>query len=229
MKPIVRVIIPAFNEENAVGKVIDDLPKEWVTEVVVVDNNSSDQTKQRAQDAGATVLDETFQGYGASCLKGIEYLKTLTDSTDIVVFIDADYSDYPEELDKLIAPIIENNVDLVIGSRALGNREQGSMTIPQIFGNWLATTLIRLFFGFRFTDLGPFRAIRFSKLLDLDMQDKTYGWTVEMQVKAVKQQLSCFEIPVNYRNWVGISKISGTIKGTMLAGYKILITIFQSL
>ena len=222
------VIIPAFNEENAVGKVIKDLPKDKVDEVVVVNNNSTDKTAETAQEAGATVLLETNMGYGNACLKGIDYLKTQRSKpTDIVVFIDADYSDYPEQLLNLVAPIENGKADLVIGSRALGNREKGSMTFPQIFGNWLATSIMRLFFGAKFTDLGPFRAIRFESLMALDMQDKTYGWTVEMQVKAVKKQLSYCEIPVDYRNRIGFSKISGTVKGTVLAGYKIITTIFK--
>lgn len=229
MTKIVRVIIPAFNEENAVASVIRDIPKGLVEEIVVVDNNSSDQTILNATNAGATVLSEKFQGYGASCLKGISYLKNLEDKTDIVVFLDADYSDYPEQLRELIEPILTDNADLVIGSRHRGNKEPGSMTIPQLFGNWLATRLISLFFGHSFTDLGPFRAIRFKSLLDLNMLDKTYGWTVEMQIKALKNNLRCEEIPVDYRNRVGVSKISGTVKGTILAGYKIIGTIFKYL
>ncbi|MEQ8625051.1 MAG: glycosyltransferase family 2 protein [Vicingaceae bacterium] len=222
------VIIPAFNEENAIGKVINDLPKDKVDEVIVVNNNSTDKTAETAKAAGATVLLEANMGYGNACLKGIEYLKTIRSKpTDIVVFIDADYSDYPEQLVNLVAPIEADKADLVIGSRALGNREKGSMTFPQIFGNWLATSMMRLFFGARFTDLGPFRAIRYESLMALDMQDKTYGWTVEMQVKAAKQELNYCEVPVDYRNRIGFSKISGTVKGTVLAGYKIITTIFK--
>ncbi|UTW61133.1 glycosyltransferase family 2 protein [bacterium SCSIO 12741] len=221
------VIIPAFNEENAIGKVLADIPSNWVNEVIVVDNNSSDQTAQAATDAGATVLQETFQGYGAACLKGIEYCRQRSPRPDIIVFLDADYSDYPEELPHLVNPINKDGIDMVIGSRALGQRERGSMTIPQVFGNWLATTLLRWIYGAKFTDLGPFRSIRFPALLDLNMQDKTYGWTVEMQLKAVRNGLRYAEVPVNYRNRVGKSKISGTVKGTVMAGYKILMTIFQ--
>lgn len=221
------VIIPAFNEENAVGKVLNDIPKHLVHEIVVVNNNSNDQTATVAADCGATVLDERKQGYGAACLKGIEYFKNKTEKPDIIVFIDADYSDYPEEMKLLVKPILENDADMVIGSRALGKRQKGSMTFPQIFGNWLATNLIYLFYKVRFTDLGPFRAIKWESLLQLNMVDKTYGWTVEMQVKAAKQNLKSVEIPVNYRTRVGFSKISGTIKGTVLAGYKIITTIFK--
>lgn len=228
MKGNTVVIIPAFNEENAVGKVVRDIPKEWVDEIIVVNNNSTDKTSEAAEKEGATVLFEEVKGYGNACLKGIEYLKNQRkNSTEIVVFIDADYSDYPEEMVQLIQPIQEGKVDMVIGSRALGSKEAGSMTIPQIFGNWLATTLMRIMFGAKFTDLGPFRAIRYSSLLALDMQDRTYGWTVEMQVKAVRQGLSYCELPVNYRNRIGFSKISGTVKGTILAGYKIITTLFK--
>ena len=230
MKEKVVVIIPAFNEENAVGKVVRDIPKELVDEVIVVNNNSTDKTSESALKEGATVLFEEVKGYGNACLKGIDYLKNnRNDSTDIVVFLDADYSDYPEQMIDLISPIQNNTMDMVIGSRALGNREVGSMTIPQIFGNWLATHLMRILFGAKSTDLGPFRAIRYSSLLALDMQDRTYGWTVEMQIKAIKKKINYCEIPVDYRNRIGFSKISGTFKGAVLAGYKIITTIFRYL
>ncbi|MGY8952558.1 MAG: glycosyltransferase family 2 protein [Flavobacteriales bacterium] len=229
MKPIVNVVIPAFNEENAVGKVIAEIPKELVTDIIVVDNNSSDKTQEIARNAGATVLEEKFQGYGASCLRGLSYIAEKHPNTDIVVFIDADYSDYPEDMIKIVDQIINHNQDLVIGSRALGNKENGSMTIPQIFGNWLATFLVALLYKQKFTDLGPFRAIGYQKLLELNMQDRTYGWTVEMQIKAAKLKFKCVDVPVDYRVRVGVSKISGTIKGTLLAGYKIITTIFKSL
>lgn len=226
----VVVIIPAFNEENAVGKVVAEIPKDWVNEIIVVNNNSTDKTSEAAAAEGATVLFEETKGYGRACLKGIDYLKTQrSEPTDIVVFLDADYSDYPIQMTDMIRLIQDNEADLVIGSRALGKREGGSMTVPQVFGNWLATTLMRIFYGFKFTDLGPFRAIRYSSLIDMEMQDKTYGWTVEMQVKALKNKLKCVEIPVDYRNRIGFSKISGTVKGTFLAGYKIITTIFKYL
>lgn len=225
----IAVVIPAFNEENAIVDVIKDIDKSLVGEIVVVDNNSSDQTKIKAQEQGATVLEESFQGYGASCLKGINYLLNQEKPPDIFVFLDADYSDFPEQLNELIAPILNDNIDMVIGSRALGNREKGSMTFPQVFGNWLATRLIKLFYGVTFTDLGPFRAIKRDALVGLKMQDKTYGWTVEMQVKAAKLNLKTAEVPVDYRNRIGVSKISGTLKGTVLAGYKILWTIAKNL
>ncbi len=222
------VIIPAFNEENAIGEVIREIP-EGITEVVVVNNASTDNTAQIAQQAGATVLFEPVPGYGRACLKGIDYLKKSTPQPDIIVFLDGDHSDYPEEIPMVAKPIIERDADLVIGSRALGNKEQGSMTPQQIFGNWLATRLLKLFYNTKFTDLGPFRAIRFDKLLELNMQDTTYGWTVEMQLKAAKLKMKCMEVPVRYRKRIGVSKISGTLKGTVMAGYKIITTIFKYL
>jgi len=225
----ILVIIPAFNEENSVGNVVRDIPAEFVDEVVVVNNNSNDQTAVEAARAGAIVLDEPVQGYGRACLRGITYAQSRQQKPDIVVFLDADYSDYPGEMTALVAPILSNKADMVIGSRALGNRERGSMTPQQVFGNWLATTLLRWLYGVQYTDLGPFRAIRFDSLLALNMQDKTYGWTVEMQLKAAKQGLRITEIPVSYRKRIGFSKISGTLKGTVLAGYKIITTIFKYL
>lgn len=220
----VDVVIPAFNEALSIDKVISDIPKEWVRNILVVNNNSSDRTSEVARKAGAIVLDELRQGYGFACLKGLEYLKQ--DPPDIVVFLDADYSDYPEQLPQLIAPILSNQFDFVIGSRALGRREAGSMTPQQLFGNALATWLIRQFHGFRYTDLGPFRAITWPALQRLSMQDQTYGWTVEMQLKALKNSLRITEIPVDYRCRIGHSKVSGTVKGTILAGYKILKWVF---
>jgi glycosyltransferase involved in cell wall biosynthesis len=225
----ISVIIPAFNEENGVGQVIREIPKHLIDEIIVVNNASTDKTDIIARENGATVLHESTPGYGRACLKGIEYAKRLAIRPDIIVFLDADHSDYPEEITQLIQPILDNKAELVIGSRALGNKEKGSMTPQQIFGNWLATRLLKLLYKVRFTDLGPFRAIRFDKLLELDMQDKTYGWTVEMQLKAAKKGLKCVEIPVRYRKRIGVSKISGTVKGTLMAGYKILFTIFKYL
>ncbi len=228
--PAIFVIIPAFNEQNAVCNVISEIPKDLVDEVIVVNNGSTDNTVKQALSCGATVLDESIKGYGIACLKGIDYLKNKPiNNSDIVVFIDADFSDFPSEMPKLVEPIKTNRADLVIGSRALGKKEIGSMTPQQVFGNWLATSLLKLFYKVEFTDLGPFRSIRFDKLLQIDMQDKTYGWTVEMQLKAAKQGLRCMEIPVNYRRRIGKSKVSGTVKGTILAGYKILWTIFKYL
>ncbi len=221
------VIIPALNEEKSIPKVIHDIPKNIVSEIIVVNNASTDNTAFVAKSAGAIVLDEPQKGYGYACLKGMAYVETK--QPDILVFMDADYSDFPEELPLLIEPILKKKADLVIGSRALGSKESGSMTIPQIFGNWLATRLLYFFYGVKFTDLGPFRAIRWDALQQLNMQDKTYGWTVEMQLKAAKNNLKCVEVAVNYRKRIGYSKVSGTIKGTFMAGYKILWTIFKYL
>ena len=224
---ITDVIIPAYNEEDAIANVIRALPLAVLREIVVVNNNSSDATTEHAIAAGATVLLESRQGYGFACLKGIEYLSSKQAPPDIVLFIDADFSDYPEDAALILEPIVNSSADLVIGSRSLGTKEKGSMTIPQVFGNWLATGLLKFIYQIHFTDLGPFRAIKFTRLLELQMKDTTYGWTVEMQLKAAKQRLRCTEVPVRYRKRVGVSKISGTVKGTVLAGYKILFTIFK--
>lgn len=221
------VIIPAWNEAPSIGKVVQDIDQSLVGEVVVVDNNSKDSTAMVAREAGATVLFEGEQGYGAACLKGIAYMNDLDDKPDLVVFMDADYSDYAEEMPELIAPILQGEADMVIGSRALGQREKGSMTPQQVFGNWLATRMIRLFFGHRYTDLGPYRAITRSALNQIGMRDRNYGWTVEMQIKALQHDLRVAEIPVNYRMRIGVSKVSGTLKGTVMAGYKIIFTIFK--
>ena len=224
--PRIKVIIPAFNEADSIGLVIQDIP-DLVEEVIVVSNNSTDQTEENARKAGASVLTETRKGYGYACLKGMDYVAAQQEKPDIIVFLDGDYSDYPEQLSAIIQPILQENIDFVIGARVDRLREEGSMTFPQIFGNWLATRLMRLFFGVRFTDLGPFRAIKYEKLLALKMEDKTYGWTVEMQLKAIKQKLSYVEVPVNYRNRIGVSKVSGTLKGAVMAGVKILGWIFK--
>lgn len=229
MLPKIAVIIPAYNEEKSIAKVIADIPKEIVHEIVVISNTSTDKTEENAKNAGATVLRENKKGYGNACLCGIYYLQKQLEKPEIIVFLDGDYSDFPEEIPDLIRPILQENQDMVIGSRVLGKRERGSLTPQQIFGNWLATRLISLFYGVHYTDLGPFRAIKFEKLLALKMQDKTYGWTVEMQVKAAKMGFLATEIPVKYRVRIGVSKVSGTIKGSILAGYKILGTIFWEL
>ena len=226
-KPSIDVVIPAFNEQESIVHILKDMPMDWVREVVVVNNNSTDDTVKRASGNGATVLDEPRQGYGYACLKGIDYLNNKTDQPDIIVFMDADYSDHPEELPFVVQPIIERNMDMVIGSRSLGTRENKSMMPQQLFGNWLATRLIKLFYGVKFTDLGPFRALKFNKLKELNMQDTTYGWTVEMQVKAAKRKYEFCEVAVSYRERIGVSKITGTITGTILAGYKILFTILK--
>ncbi|MFT5103619.1 MAG: glycosyltransferase involved in cell wall biosynthesis [Candidatus Latescibacterota bacterium] len=226
MQSSIVVIIPAFNEASSIGKVLADIPSE-VQEVIVVNNGSTDATVSVALEHNATVVHEDRKGYGYACLKGMEYIATKSKKPSIVVFLDGDYSDYPEELTKIVAPILEEKVDLVIGARVKRLRESGSMTFPQIFGNWLANRLMWLIFGSKFTDLGPFRAINYNKLLALNMEDKTYGWTVEMQLKALKKKYSYREIPVNYRNRIGVSKVSGTIKGAIFAGIKILSWIFK--
>ena len=226
---IIKVIIPAYNEQNSIAKVIGDIPPDWVEEVVVVNNNSNDHTVINAQQAGATVLEEHRQGYGYACLCGIAYVSQQVVKPDIIVFMDADYSDHPEELPALVQPIIDNKADLVIGSRALGQRERGAMTPQQVWGNWLATKLLKWLYGAHFTDLGPFRAIRYDSLMQLGMRDQTYGWTVEMQLKAAQQGLRCVEVPVRYRQRIGVSKVSGTVKGTIMAGYKIIGTIIKYL
>lgn len=224
--PNIKVIIPAYNEADSIAHVIKDIP-DIVNEIIVVSNNSTDDTEKNAGIAGATVLTESNKGYGYACLKGMNYISTQTKKPDIIVFLDGDYSDYPEELTKIVSPIMNDNVDFVVGARIKELRENGSMTLPQIFGNWLATSLMSLFFRAKFTDLGPFRAIKYDKLLNLNMEDKTYGWTVEMQLKVLKQKLSYIEVPVNYRNRIGVSKVSGTIKGAIFAGVKILGWIFK--
>lgn len=223
------VIIPAYNEEKSIGLVVQAIPKNLVTTVLVVNNNSTDTTKARALEAGAVVLDEYRKGYGHACLKGISYLKNLPQAPDIVVFMDADFSDYPEEIEHLLKPIKVDGADLVIGSRTLGVKEEGALTPQQLIGNRIATFLLRLFYGVKYTDLGPFRAIKYTHLLSLDMKDTTYGWTVEMQLKAAKKKMRIVEVPVSYRKRIGTSKISGTLKGTLLAGYKIITTIFKYL
>ncbi|PPK84644.1 glycosyl transferase family 2 [Neolewinella xylanilytica] len=226
---VIDVIIPAFNEERSIGLVIDELPRHLIREVIVCDNNSTDRTAQVGADAGATVVRENRPGYGSACLRGMSHIATrpAAEQPDVVVFIDGDHSDYPGQLPELLAPIERFGYDLVIGSRALGKAERGSMTFPQIFGNWLATNLIRVFYGYEFTDLGPFRAIRYPALVALRMEDPDFGWTVEMQVRAAKAGLKCTEVPVGYRRRIGVSKISGTVRGTVLAGHKILWTIFK--
>lgn len=222
------VIIPAFNEEAAVGKVVEEIP-DYVEEIIVVDNNSTDQTAATARKAGATVLFEKQKGYGKACLKGIDYLINKSEKPEIVVFLDADYSDYPQQMDRVIQPILDQKAQLVIGSRELGNREKGSMTVPQVFGNRLSSILLKLLYGASFTDLGPFRAITYHALIGLKMRDQNFGWTVEMQVKALKQKLPYCEVPVDYKSRIGHSKVSGTFKGSVMAGYKIISTIFKYL
>ncbi len=224
--PRIAVLIPALNEEASLPYVLADLAKEIVNEVVVIDNGSSDRTAEVARSGGATVLNELRRGYGSACLAGIEYLKS--QEPDIVVFLDADYSDHPDELLAVVRPIVAEGADFVIGSRTKGEAEPGALLFQSRFGNALATWLIRLLYGFTYSDLGPFRAIRFPALLGLGMTDRTYGWNVEMQIKAVRRRLRITEVPVRYRKRAGgESKVSGTVSGTFLAGYKILWTVFR--
>ena len=228
-QPRISVIIPAHNEAQAIALVLTEIPAGLVQEVIVVDNNSSDNTGQVAQANGATVLREPRPGYGYACLAGMAYAfgKPQSERPEIVVFLDGDHSDYPAQMPELLAPLLQGAADMVIGSRALGVRERGSLLPQQRFGNWLASRLLRLRYGGTVTDLGPFRAILAPALLSLHMEDKTYGWTVEMQVKAARQGLRTVEVPVRYRKRIGTSKVSGTVRGTLGAGYKILWTIFR--
>ena len=219
--PSVAVIIPAVNEEQSIGRVVKDIPKD-VRWVIVVDNGSTDGTASAAREQGAQVLSEPRRGYGYACLAGIANLPA---GAEVVVFMDGDYSDYPAELHDLLSEMNEHQADLVVGSRVLGEREKGSLTLQQRFGNWLSTRLIHLLYGFSYTDLGPFRAIRADALRRLNMQDCTYGWTVEMQIKALQHRMKVVEIPVRYRKRIGKSKVSGTISGSVQAGAKILWTI----
>lgn len=224
--PIIDVIIPAYNEEKSIPKVIAEIPS-LVRNIVVANNNSTDRTGEVAGSAGSKVVFEPQKGYGKACLTAMDWIKKQEIQPDIVVFLDGDYSDYPEELLDLIQPILDQKADMVIGSRALGERESGSMTFPQVFGNWLATTMMKYMQGAKFSDLGPFRAIVWTKLLDLNMIDQNFGWTIEMQIKAHKARLRYTEVPVNYRKRIGVSKVSGTVKGVFGAGYKIIYTIFK--
>ncbi len=228
-QPRISVIIPAYNEAGAIAQVLAEIPAGLVQEVIVVDNNSKDATGAIAQAAGATVRHEARPGYGYACLAGMAYAfdRPQSEQPEIIVFLDGDHSDYPEQMPELLAPLLSGTADMVIGSRALGERERGSLLPQQRFGNWLATRLLRLRFGGHFTDLGPFRAILAHALLRLNMEDKTYGWTVEMQIKAARLGLRTVEVPVRYRRRIGTSKVSGTVRGTIGAGYKILWTIYR--
>ena len=213
------VIIPALNEEKSISKVVNSIPN-IVDEIIVINNGSDDSTAIKASISGAKVIHEYRKGYGYACLKGIDYLNK--NPPDIVVFLDGDYSDYPEDLEAIIKPILEKNVQFVIGARVKFLREKGALTPQQIFGNTLACLLMRLLYKANFTDLGPFRAIGWKNLVALEMSDKTYGWTIEMQLKVLRRKIKYTEVPVRYRKRIGYSKVSGTVKGTIMAGYKIL-------
>ncbi len=227
MDPVIDIIIPAFNEEAAIGHVLDDIPRKMVRHIIVCDNNSTDRTAHVAREHGAVVVHEPRAGYGSACLRGMAYIASQEMKPDIVVFLDGDHSDHPQQLPQLVRPITDDKADIVIGSRVLGRADKGSLMPQQRFGNWLATLLLRIIYGVNYTDLGPFRAIRYESLLTLGMCDPDYGWTVEMQLKAAKKGLRQSEVPVDYRVRIGESKVSGTVKGTIGAGYKILYTIFR--
>lgn len=223
MRSRVSVVIPAYNEEQGIPAVLGAIPPGLASEIIVVDNGSTDGTAEQAAQQGARVVTEPKRGYGRACLAGIAAL----DRPDIVVFVDADYSDHPEEMGTLVAPIVEDRADFVIGSRTTGRAERGALLPQARFGNWLATGLIRILYHTRYTDLGPFRAIDYAVLKDLAMEDETFGWTVEMQVKAARRKLRVMEVPVSYRRRIGVSKITGTVMGSLRAGYWILLTIFR--
>ena len=225
MNPKISVIIPAFNEESSIGLVLNDLPQETLHEIIVVDNASTDTTGEVARESGARVVEEKQKGYGSACLRGIAELN----QPDIVVFLDGDYSDYPEEVTQLLQPIISGEQDFVLGSRMILPESRQALLPQARYGNRLAVFLMRVFFGHRYTDLGPFRAIRYDSLVNIGMQDTNFGWTVEMQIKAVQKGLRILEIPVRYRQRVGVSKITGTVSGTLKAGTKIIYTIFKYL
>lgn len=227
---VIDVIIPALNEEASVGKVLHAIPKDLVRRIYVCDNGSTDKTAENARAAGALVCHEARRGYGSACLKGISCILTgpPDEYPEVLVFLDADFSDDPSEMSLLIDAMQSRNLDLVIGSRVLGRREEGSLTTAQRFGNALSTWLIRWLFHQAYTDLGPFRAIRWEALIKMSMEDPDYGWTVEMQVKAAKLKMKTGEVPVSYRNRIGKSKVSGTIRGVIGAGSKILYIIFKS-
>ena len=218
-KDTIKVIIPALNEAASIGKIIQEIPS-FVEEIIVVDNNSTDTTAKVAGQSGATVLEEKQIGYGYACLRGLTYLEK--DPPNIVVFLDGDYSDYPEEMESIVLPIINKKVDFVLGARVAQLREPYALSPQQRYGNALACWLLKKLYGGKFSDLGPFRAIRWNRLKELKMKDKTYGWTIEMQLKVLRHHIPYLEVPVRYRNRIGHSKVSGTVKGTLSAGVKIL-------
>lgn len=222
----IDIVIPAFNEEASLPLVLGAIPRPPVRRVVVTDNNSSDRTAEVATSGGAEVVFEERAGYGSACLRGLRHLRE-TGPPEIVVFLDADFSDHPEELTSVVAPILEDRADLVIGSRVLGERQRGALLPQARAGNIVACVLIRILYRHRYTDLGPFRAIRWQALERLKMSDPDFGWTAEMQVKALRAGLRVAEVPVSYRKRIGVSKITGTVRGTVFAGYKILSTVLR--
>ncbi len=217
---IVDVIIPALNEEAALPFVLREIPRSLVRRVIVADNGSTDRTGTIAREHGAEVVREGERGYGAACLKALDHLAA--DPPAIVVFVDGDYSDHPTELPLLIDPIVQGYADLVVGSRARGRQEQGALSPQQRVGNVIACTALRFLYDATYTDLGPFRAIRWETLRSLGMKDRNYGWTVEMQIKAARRGVRHHEVPVSYRRRIGVSKVSGTVRGSVGAGAKIL-------
>lgn len=219
----VSVIIPVLNEQDSIGLVIRDIPAHLVTEIIVVDNGSTDRTAEMARNAGARVVRENHRGYGAACLRGI----ASANRPDIIVFMDGDYSDYPEEMERLVAPVVKGEADLVIGSRTAGARSKRVLPPHAYWGNRLTTWLITALHHYRYTDLGPFRAISHKGLMQLGMEDLNYGWTVEMQVKALIHGLNVVELPVSYRKRIGTSKVTGTMSGSVKAGIKMLYTVFS--
>ena len=218
--PTIDVVIPALNEERALPYVLADIPRPPVRRIVVADNGSTDATSAIAIENGAEVVHEPERGYGAACLKALAHLAS--DPPDIVVFLDGDYSDHPDELPQLVAPVVSGNAEMVIGSRATGRRTRGALSPQQRIGNVIASTAFRFLYGVHYTDLGPFRAIRWDTLQALQMQDRNYGWTVEMQIKAAQRRVPYSEVPVSYRQRIGVSKVSGTVRGSVSAGVKIL-------
>jgi len=225
--PVTDVIIPALDERESLPLVLAALPRERLREIVVVDNGSTDGTAEVARESGATVVDEPRKGYGQACLTGMATLAKRPIPPDVVVFLDADYSDHPDELPHLVEPIAGGRADFVVGSRALGEHERGALLPQARVGNFLASLLIRLLYGLRVTDLGPFRAIRWSTLRALEMKDRNFGWTAEMQVKAARRDIRYLEVPVSYRRRIGVSKITGTLSGSVRAAWKILYTVVR--